>query len=136
MIIASVSENKDLEKRIAVTPEIAKKYIDLGFQLILSKNYGNHLGIKDEEYSDIGVKISENEKDIFSNADIFLQLNLLNNQISSLLRENQTLIGVLNPYVNSEKINSLVKKKVNIFFFRTTSKNYKSSVNGYSFLTS
>ena len=115
MIIASVSENKDLEKRIAVTPEIAKKYIDLGFKLILSKNYGNHLGIQDDEYSKIGVQISENEKDIFTNADIFLQLNLLNNEKSSLLKENQTLVGVLNPYVNSEKINSLVKKKVNIF---------------------
>ena len=115
MIIASVSENKDLEKRIAVTPEIAKKYIDLGFKLILSKNYGNHLGIQDDEYSKIGVQISENEKDIFTIADIFLQLNLLNNEKSSLLKENQTLVGVLNPYVNSEKINSLVKKKVNIF---------------------
>ena len=115
MIIASVSENKDLEKRIAITPEIAKKYIDLGFKLILSKNYGNHLGIQDDEYSKIGVQISENEKDIFTIADIFLQLNLLNNEKSSLLKENQTLVGVLNPYVNSEKINSLVKKKVNIF---------------------
>ena len=115
MIIASVSENKDLEKRIAITPEIAKKYIDLGFKLILTKNYGNHLGIQDDEYSKIGVQISENEKDIFTNADIFLQLNLLNNEKSSLLKENQTLVGVLNPYVNSEKINSLVKKKVNIF---------------------
>ena len=73
------------------------------------------MGIQDDEYSKIGVQISENEKDIFTNADIFLQLNLLNNEKSSLLKENQTLVGVLNPYVNSEKINSLVKKKVNIF---------------------
>jgi len=27
MQLASVSENKNIEKRIAVTPEIAKKYI-------------------------------------------------------------------------------------------------------------
>ena len=45
MIIGSVSENKDLEKRIAITPEIAKKYINLGFEVQLSENYGNHLGI-------------------------------------------------------------------------------------------
>ena len=69
------------------------------------------MGIQDDEYSKIGVQISENEKDIFTIADIFLQLNLLNNEKSSLLKENQTLVGVLNPYVNSEKINSLVKKK-------------------------
>ena len=33
MIIGSISENKDLEKRISITPDIAKKYIDLGFEI-------------------------------------------------------------------------------------------------------
>ena len=28
MKIASISENKNLEKRVAVTPEIAKKYVN------------------------------------------------------------------------------------------------------------
>ena len=43
MIIASTSENKEIEKRIAITPEIAKKYINLGFQIQLIKNYGTHI---------------------------------------------------------------------------------------------
>ena len=55
MIIGSVSENRDLEKRISITPEIAKKYIGLGFKVQLSKNYGEHLGFDDKEYSDLGV---------------------------------------------------------------------------------
>ena len=46
MIIGSISENKDLEKRIAITPDIAKKYIDLGFEIQLSENYGEHLGFE------------------------------------------------------------------------------------------
>ena len=52
MRIASVSEDKNIEKRIAVTPEVAKKYINLGFELSLPENYGAHLGIKDNEYKD------------------------------------------------------------------------------------
>ena len=51
MKIASISENQKIEKRIAITPEIAKKYISLGLDVLLSKNYGTHLGIKDEEYT-------------------------------------------------------------------------------------
>ena len=35
MNIASISENRDVEKRVAITPEIAKKYIILGFKLTL-----------------------------------------------------------------------------------------------------
>jgi len=35
MNLASISENRDIEKRVAITPEIAKKYITLGFNLTL-----------------------------------------------------------------------------------------------------
>ena len=43
MNLASISEHRDIEKRIAITPEIANKYISLGFNLSLPKNYGAHL---------------------------------------------------------------------------------------------
>ena len=45
--------NDNLEKRIAITPDIVKKYISLGFDIFLSKNYGLHLGISDKEYLDL-----------------------------------------------------------------------------------
>ena len=50
MIIASTSENKEIEKRIAITPEITKKYINLGFQIQLIKNYGKHIGFEDSHF--------------------------------------------------------------------------------------
>ena len=115
MRIVSVAENLKLEKRIAITPEIAKKYIALGLEVSLSKSYGDHLGFKDSEYKELGVKISENTKEIISSADIVVQLGLPSDEISSLIKENQILVGVLNPYNNKEKIDSLVKSKINIF---------------------
>ena len=115
MKIVSISENLDVEKRIAITPEISKKYISLGLEVFLSENYGDHLGIKDKEYLEHGVKIFKNDKEAINNADIIVQLGLLNETNSSLVRENQTLIGVLNPYINKDKIDSLVKKNINIF---------------------
>ena len=115
MKIVSFLENLDIEKRIAITPEISKKYISLGLEVFLSENYGDHLGIKDKEYLEHGVKIFKNENEAINNADIIVQLGLLNETISSLIKENQTLVGVFNPYVNKDKINSLVKKKINIF---------------------
>ena len=68
MIIGSITENLDNEKRISITPEIAKKYIDLGFNVQISKNYGVHLGFSEKEYVDLGVKFfSDNE--IINNSD-------------------------------------------------------------------
>ena len=115
MLIGSILENQSFEKRIAITPEIVKKYISLGFELSLVENYGSHLGFKDKEYSDLGVKFLKNEKEILENADLIVQLGILSDEKISLIGEKQTLIGVLNPYENKDKLQALVKKQINIF---------------------
>ena len=115
MRIGSVLENHETEKRISITPDIIKKYTSLGFEIFLSENYGHHIGIKDDEYSRLGVKISKDNKEIFSSSDIIVQLGMLSDDKSSLMRENQILIGVLNPYENKDKLQELAKKKINLF---------------------
>ena len=113
MIIGSILENQNIEKRIAITPEIAKKYISLGFEISLIENYGLHLGINDKDYSDLGVKFLKDDKEILKNSDLIVQLGILSDEKLSLIGDNQTLIGVLNPYEHNEKLQSLAKKKKN-----------------------
>ena len=115
MRIGSVSENHDIEKRISITPDIIKKYNSLGFEIFLSENYGRHIGINDDEYLKLGVKISKDEKEIISTSDIVVQLGMLSEDKISIIKESQILIGVLNPYDNKDKLESLVKKKINLF---------------------
>ncbi len=115
MIIGSVSENKELEKRISITPETAKKYINLGFEIQLSENYGKHLGFEEKEYNELGVKFISDDKKLIENADIIIQMSLLDEKITSILKPNQTFIGVLDPYKNKNKLEKLAKKKVNLF---------------------
>ena len=115
MKIGSISENKDFEKRIAITPEIAKKYISLDLEVLLVENYGSHLGYNDDEYKKEGVNIIKDEKEILDKSDIIIQLALLSDEKISLVKENQTLIGILNPYNNKDKIEDLVKKNINLF---------------------
>jgi len=115
MRIASILENQQIEKRISITPEIAKKYIALGFEVTLSENYGIHLGIKDKQFTDLGVKIFKDENKVVNNADIIVQLGLMSDEKGSLIKNNQTLVGVFNPYNNKEKIDELKKKNINIF---------------------
>ena len=115
MKIVSVSENRSIEKRIAVTPEIAKKYNSLGFKLSLQTGYGKDLGFNDEVYRDYGVDFLDSEKEIINNADIVIQLGLPDDERLSLLKENQILIGSLNVFSNKDKLQKLKKKKVNCF---------------------
>ena len=111
MKIGSILENQNIEKRIAVTPEIVKKYKSLGFEMYLSENYGVHLGIKDDQYKDMGANISKDEIELLNSCEIIVQLGILSDDKISNIKENQTLIGVLNPYNNKEKLESLAKKK-------------------------
>ena len=115
MYLVSISENKENEKRIAITPEIAKKYINLGFNLSLPNSYGAHLGFQDEEYKNLGVELLEDEKQIINKADIITQLGLPADDKLSLFKENQTLVGSLNTFSNLEKLKNLKSKKVNCF---------------------
>ena len=115
MRICSTSENKQSEKRIAITPEIVKKYINLGVEISLIENYGLHLGYDDNQYKELGASIIKDEKELINKSDVIVQLGLLSDDKISLIKENQTLIGVFDPYNNKDKIKNLSKKNINIF---------------------
>ena len=115
MKIGSILENQNFEKRIAITPDIVKKYITLGFEVCLSEKYGLHLGIEDEQYLQMGAKTIKDENEILKTSNIVIQLGMLSDEQSSKMKEQQTLIGVLNPYTNKVRLENLVKKKINLF---------------------
>jgi NAD(P) transhydrogenase subunit alpha len=115
MRIGSILENHNIEKRIAITPEIVKKYTSLGFEIYLSESYGSHLGIKDDQYKDMGANILKDEIEILNSCEIIVQLGMLSDDKISKIKENQTLLGILNPYNNKEKLENLAKKKINLF---------------------
>ena len=115
MRIGSVLENQEDEKRITITPDVIKKYTSLGFEVLLSENYGRHIGINDKEYLKLGVKISKDDKEILTSSDIIVQLGMLPDDKSSIIKESQILIGVLNPYNNKDKLETLAKKKIKLF---------------------
>ena len=114
MIIGSISENKEIEKRISITPDIAKKYIKSGFQILLEADYGSHLGIYDDEFLKEGCKI-EKKENILSQSDIVLQLDLPEEKSLEFFQENKILIGSFNSSQNLEKIQKFNSKKISIF---------------------
>ena len=115
MIIGSILENKDKERRISVTPEIIKKYNNLGFEVHLAKDYGSHLGIKDKIFETLGAKIISDETEIIQNSDIMIQFDLIDEKKISFLKEQNIFIGSFSSHENKEKINKLMTKKMNIF---------------------
>ena len=114
MIIGSVSENISIEKRVAVTPDIVKKYKTLGLEVFISKDYASHLGISDDEYKKEGANIKSDEE-IILNSNAIIQMNILNDENLNKLKKDQILIGVLNPFLNKKKLKDTTLKNINCF---------------------
>ena len=113
MIIGSISENKNNEKRISITPEITKKYIASGFEVIIENNIGNHLGINDNDFIKEGCKIDKREN-VIKLSDILLQLNLPNTEDFKYFKNKNILIGNFDSSNNMESLKN-IKDKSSIF---------------------
>ena len=115
MIIGSVLENKNEEKRVAVTPDIVKKYKSLGLDMHLTKDYASHLGISDKDYEVEGAKIFESDEKVISNSDAIIQMSLLGDDNLKRLNKDQILVGTLNSYLNEKKLKELTTRDIKCF---------------------
>ena len=115
MIIGSISEDKNFENRVAITPDILKKYKSLGLKIHLTKGYASHLGISDKEYEKEGVSLFNSDEEVISNSDAILQMNIPNDKNLDVFKQDQILIGVLNPYLNEKKLKEIASKNVKCF---------------------
>jgi len=114
-IIGSVKEDLSLEKRISITPETTKKFIELGFAVNLEKGYAAHLGLHDKEYEINGATFKESKKEVLEKSEIILKVNFpLTDEIDSI-KNKSFLIGQFDPKINKELNDILVKKEIKIF---------------------
>jgi len=115
MIVGSIKEDINLEKRVSITPETAKNIIALGLSVYLEKNYAIHLGIEDKQYEENGVKFHSSSKEVINNSSLILKVNCPTNEETKALKEKTILVGIFNPSNNKDKIKEVLKKNINIF---------------------
>ena len=115
MIVGSISENREIEKRIAITPDVIKKYKSLGIEVYLSENYAAHLGINDKQYETEGATVLKSDEEVIAKSDAVLQMLLPNKDNLSKLSKEKILIGVLNPYLNNDILKNIISKDVKCF---------------------
>ena len=115
MIVGSIKEDINLEKRVSITPETAKNIIALGLSVNIEKNYAVHLGIKDEQYEETGVKFFNSSKEVINNSSLILKVNCPTDEETKVLKEKTILVGIFNPSNNQVKLKEILKKNINIF---------------------
>ena len=114
-IIGSVKEDLASEKRISITPETTKRFVELNFSVFLEKKYGEHLGISDDEYKSKGATLYSSVKEVLEKSQIILKVNCPTNDEINSIKDKSILIGQFDPMLDREKLNKLIKKNINIF---------------------
>ena len=115
MIVGSIKEDLTLEKRVSLTPETAKNILGLGLKVCIEKNYADHLGIKDNEYINVGAEIKDTSTEVLSLSNLIVKVNCPTENEINNLKEKSIVIGMLNPSKNKNQINKIIEKKINIF---------------------
>ena len=115
MIVGSTKEDLTKEKRVALTPETAKNIIGLGLKVCIEKNYAEHLGIKDINYTNVGVNIKNSSTEVLSSSDLIMKVNCPSEKEINDLKEKTIFIGMLNPIKNINQIHEIIKKNIKVF---------------------
>ena len=114
-IIGSVKEDLHIEKRVSITPETVKKFLDFNFSVFLEKNYGEHLGISDKEYASKGASFKNTAKEVLEKTEIILKVICPSNEEINCIKENSILIGQFDPFVNKIVLDNLRRKMLRFF---------------------
>ena len=115
MIVGSTKEDLTLEKRVSLTPETAKNIIGLGLKVCIEKDYANHLGIKDNEFKNVGVEIKNSSNEVLDLTDLLIKVNCPSEKEINNLKDKTILVGMFNISKNKNQISKILKKKLNVF---------------------
>ncbi len=121
MIIGVPRETYPGERRVALVPLVVPTLTKAGFELLVESDAGLQAGYPDAQYVEKGAQIVSSRSDLFSKADIILQIlcygsnDITGKEDLPLLRKDQVLIGFLRPFGSKEVIQQIADRGVTAF---------------------
>jgi len=113
MKVAIVKESYEHEARVAVSPEIVKKLINMGADVAVEKNAGLESSFLNEEYKEAGAIIQSNFRETVKNANIILKINPPSESEIKEISPGTTLIGNLSVLSNPQQVKEYAKANIN-----------------------
>jgi NAD(P) transhydrogenase subunit alpha len=102
------------ERRVALTPESAKRLQKLGYEVLVESGAGTEASISDRAYTDAGVKVVTDAAALWAEADIVAKVRPPEASEVEMVRKDQTVISFIYPAQNTELLDSLNAKGANV----------------------
>ena len=100
------------ETRTTILPEVAKKFVDLGIDVVGETQIGSKTFNSDEMYSLVGAKISSDRSVSNAEADIVCRINKPNKEEIASLKKGSIHISFLDPFNESELVNEFASSQI------------------------
>ncbi|MCL2161010.1 MAG: NAD(P) transhydrogenase subunit alpha [Betaproteobacteria bacterium] len=101
------------ERRITMTPDVAKRYQALGAQLLLEKGLGTTTFLADDAFP--LEHFAASGREVLEQSDIVLKVQTPSADELAAMKEGSVLIGLLQPYADAERIRVLQSKNITAF---------------------
>ena len=99
------------EKRISLTPDFLKKYIDSGLKISVENNMGDHLGFTDSNFKEHGAEIVDRKTGL-KEGNIICSVNKLSKDDLINVEENSLVVSFLDPFNDQDLVEHLKEKKI------------------------
>ena len=100
MLIGVIKETSAGENRVAATPETTKKFVGLGYQVIIQSGAGNNSSFPDSQYIAAGAQIASSAADALKNADIVLKVAAPTADEAGLMKSGAIVLAAFAPHAN------------------------------------
>jgi NAD(P) transhydrogenase subunit alpha len=97
MRIAVPKERRPQERRVAVSPDTAKRLVGMGHEVVVEAGAGIGAAFPDGAYSAVGAKIAGSEAEALGTADIVLKVQRPEPQEVGAMKRGAVLVGMLSP---------------------------------------
>ena len=111
--IGALRETMPGERRITMTPDVAKRYQALGAQLLLEKGLGTTTFLADDAFP--LEHFAASGREVLEQSDIVLKVQTPSADELAAMKEGSVLIGLLQPYADAERIRVLQSKNITAF---------------------
>lgn len=115
MKLTVIKEAKVPERRVAITPDVAKSLIKAGFQCSIESGAGMASGFYDKAYEDAGCIISYGKASLLEEADILLKVNAPTADELRSLKDGSAFISFFYAYTVPELVEICKKKNLSAF---------------------
>lgn len=115
MKLAAIKETASHEARVAITPDMAKRYVQDGYRVLIENGAGQAAGFPDQAYQQAGATLVASAQDALRDADLVLKVQAPNTTEIALMKSGAALVSTLDPHRNDAILTALAERHITAF---------------------